>query len=570
MSDHHPTTLSPEQPGDAEVALPAHSANYTPLSPLSFIARSAEVYPDQPATIHGDITHTWGDTYQRCQTGAARMAAMGVSKGDVVAVIAPNIPALFELHFSVPMTGGILNAINTRLEASTIAHILEHGSAKVLFVDRDSTKVVLEAIKSLQNPPILISIDDAEATGEFISDLEYEDVVNPDALISEIPSKLLPAIDPNWQWELPEDEWQSISLNYTSGTTGKPKGVVYHHRGATLNALSNITGWHMGPHPVYLWTLPMFHCNGWCFPWSLAANAGTSICARTINAQTIYSSIANHGVTHFCGAPIILNFIVNADPSVIKPLPHTVNVMTAAAPPPASVLSDIEALGFHITHTYGLTETYGPAVMCAWKPEWDHLNDMERAKLKSRQGVRYQVLDQLDVLDPDTMKPVPRNGEAIGEIMFRGNIVMRGYYRDAKANEDAFRGGWFHSGDLAVMDPDGYLRILDRSKDIIISGGENISSIEIEDTLYSHPCVQEAAVAARADNTWGETPCAFVTLKQGTSATEAELIQWCRENMAHYKCPKNIVFRELPKTSTGKIQKFKLREWANNLDSDFN
>ena len=563
MSGHHPTTLSPIQPGDADVPLPAHAANYTPLSPLSFLARSAEVYPEQLATIHGEVTHTWGATYQRCQIGAARLVALGVKKGDVVAVIAPNIPALFELHFSVPMTGAILNAINTRLEASTIQHILEHGAAKVLFVDRDSTAVALEAIKNLPQPPMLISIDDKEASGKFISDVEYEAFVDGNAT----PTTSLPAIDPTWQWQLPDDEWQSISLNYTSGTTGKPKGVVYHHRGATLNALSNITGWHMGPHPVYLWTLPMFHCNGWCFPWSLAANAGTSICARNINAETIYSSIADHGVTHFCGAPIILNFIVNADPAIVKPLPHTVNIMTAAAPPPASVLLDIEALGFHVTHTYGLTETYGPAVMCAWKSIWDDLDDMERAKLKSRQGVRYQVLDQLDVMDPETMKAVPRDGTTIGEIMFRGNIVMRGYYRDAKANEEAFRGGWFHSGDLAVMDPDGYLRILDRSKDIIISGGENISSIEIEDTLYSHPAVQEAAVAAKADDQWGETPCAFVTLKRGQTATEKELITWCRENMAHYKCPKNIVFRELPKTSTGKIQKFKLREWANDLST---
>lgn len=563
MSSDHPTTLSPRQPGDAEVPLPANSANYTPLSPLSFLARSAEVYPDQLATVHAQVSYTWSETYQRCKIGAARLAALGICKGDVVAVIAPNIPALFELHFSVPMTGGILNTINTRLEAKTIAHILEHGAARVLFVDRDSTAVVLDAIKALQNPPLLICIDDVEATGEFISELDYESFVDPDAM----PSALLPAIDPLWQWQLPDDEWQSISLNYTSGTTGQPKGVIYHHRGATLNALSNITGWHMGPHPVYLWTLPMFHCNGWCFPWSLAANAGTSICARTINAETIYSSIADHGVTHFCGAPIILNFILNADPCIVKPLPHTVNIMTAAAPPPASILLGVEALGFHITHTYGLTETYGPAVMCAWKSQWDTLTSLERARLKSRQGVRYQVLDQLEVMNPTTMKPVPRDGQSIGEIMFRGNIVMRGYYRDAKANEEAFRGGWFHSGDLAVMDPDGYLRILDRSKDIIISGGENISSIEIEDTLYSHPGVQEAAVAAKNDEKWGETPCAFVTLRQGYTVTEQELIDWCRDKMAHYKCPKHIVFRKLPKTSTGKVQKFRLREWANEVDS---
>ena len=489
------------------------------------------------------------------------MAASGISTGDVVAVIAPNIPALFELHFSVPMCGGILNAINTRLEASTIHYILEHGGAKLLFVDKDSTEVVRQAIQGLENPPQLVAIDDPEATGEPIAEVNYEQFLDP----AFTANNSLAAIDPQWQWQLPADEWQSISLNYTSGTTGKPKGVVYHHRGATMNALSNITGWHMGPHPVYLWTLPMFHCNGWCFPWALAANAGTNVCARVITADTIYSSIEAHAVTHFCGAPIILNFIINADEKVIKPLPHTVNIMTAAAPPPPSVLSQIESLGFHITHTYGLTETYGPAVMCAWNPDWDNLPDAERARLKSRQGVRYQVLDQLDVLDPETLVPVPRDGKTIGEVMFRGNIVMRGYFRNAAANEEAFRGGWFHSGDLAVMDADGYLRILDRSKDIIISGGENISSIEIEDALYAHPAVLEAAVAARPDDKWGETPCAFVQLKKGESATEEDLINWCREKLAHFKCPKTIVFRELPKTSTGKIQKFKLREWTSEL-----
>ena len=561
MTDYHPTIPVAHQPGDGEVALPALKANYTPLSPLSFLRRSADVYPKRTAVIHGDRTLSWHECYQRCQAGAARMAAQGINTGDVVAVIAPNIPALFELHFSVPMCGGILNAINTRLEANTIRYILEHGGAKLLFVDRDSTEVVRQALQGLKNPPMLIAIDDSQATGEPITAIDYEQFI--DINVTAEPS--LATVDPQWQWQLPADEWQSISLNYTSGTTGKPKGVVYHHRGATMNALSNITGWHMGPHPVYLWTLPMFHCNGWCFPWSLAANAGTSVCARAINADTIYSSIDAHKVTHFCGAPIILNFIINADDNVIKPLPHTVNIMTAAAPPPPSVLARIESLGFHITHTYGLTETYGPAVMCAWNPDWDTLPETERARLKSRQGVRYQVLDELDVLDPETLIPVPRDGTTIGEVMFRGNIVMRGYYKNAAANEEAFRGGWFHSGDLAVMDADGYLRILDRSKDIIISGGENISSIEIEDALYAHPAVLEAAVAARPDEKWGETPCAFVQLKKGETVSEEELINWCRDQLAHFKCPKTIVFRELPKTSTGKIQKFKLREWARDL-----
>jgi fatty-acyl-CoA synthase len=480
------------------------------------------------------------------------LAEIGIQPGHVVSIIAPNIPELFEAHFAVPMCGAVLNAINTRLDARTIAYILQHSEARVLFVDRDSTVAVREAVATLEHPPLLIDIHDPAANGEPISDLDYETFVA--------------AGNPDYIWHLPEDEWQSISLNYTSGTTGEPKGVVYHHRGAYLNALSNISGWHMGPQPVYLWTLPMFHCNGWCFPWSLAANAGTSICTRTVSAEIIYDSIATHGVTHFCGAPVILNFIINADPGDIQPLPHTVEIMTAAAPPPAFVLQRIEALGFHVTHVYGLTETYGPAVMCAWKPEWNALPAAERATLKSRQGVRYQVLEGLDVLDPDTLVPVPRDGETIGEVMFRGNIVMRGYFRNAQANEDAFRGGWFHSGDLAVMDADGYLRILDRAKDIIISGGENISSIEIENVLYSHPQVLEAAVAARPDDHWGETPCAFVQLIDGATTTEAELIDYCRQHMAHFKCPKTVVFRELPKTSTGKIRKFELREWARALD----
>ncbi|MFK7852937.1 MAG: acyl-CoA synthetase [Granulosicoccus sp.] len=561
MTTYHPTLPAAQQPGDGKVALPAHRANYTPLSPLSFLKRSADVYPERTAVIHGERRLSWGECYTRCESAAARMAALGISTGDVVAVIAPNIPALFELHFSVPMCGGILNAINTRLEATTIRYIVEHGGAKLLFVDRDSTAVTQQALQGMSNPPILITIDDPEATGEAIGPVDYEQFLDSDSTADHA----LAAIDPHWSWQLPADEWQSISLNYTSGTTGKPKGVVYHHRGATMNALSNITGWHMGPHPVYLWTLPMFHCNGWCFPWSLAANAGTSVCARSISAETIYSSIDAHKVTHFCGAPIILNFLINADDDLIKPLPHTVNIMTAAAPPPPSVLSQIESLGFHVTHAYGLTETYGPAVLCAWNPDWDSLDDAERARLKSRQGVRYQVLDELDVLDPETMLPVPRDGKTIGEVMFRGNIVMRGYFQNEAANEEAFRGGWFHSGDLAVMDPDGYLRILDRSKDIIISGGENISSIEIEDALYAHPAVLEAAVAARPDEKWGETPCAFVQLKKGEEATSEDLINWCREKLAHFKCPKTIVFRELPKTSTGKIQKFKLREWAQQL-----
>lgn len=539
------------QPGDGDHTLPQHTANYTPLSPLSFLKRSADVYPDYTALIHGKRRTNFAEVYRRCRQLASQLTKVGVLPGDVVSIIAPNIPELYEAHFAIPMCGGVLNAINTRLESKTIHYILEHSQAKVLFVDRDSSKVVQQAVSTLSNPPILIDINDPAAKGSAISDTDYEN--------------FLAAGDENFHWTLPENEWASISLNYTSGTTGEPKGVVYHHRGAYLNAMSNITGWHMGAHPVYLWTLPMFHCNGWCFPWSLAANAGTSVCSRTVDAQVIYNSIEEHGVTHFCGAPIILNFIINADPAVVKKPAKPVEVMTAAAPPPASVLAKVESLGFHVTHVYGLTETYGPAVMCAWKSEWDALSADEQSVLKARQGVRYQVLDELEVLDPETLKPVPRDGETIGEIMFRGNIVMRGYYKNSAANEAAFKGGWFHSGDLAVMDPDGYLRILDRAKDIIISGGENISSIEIEDVLYSHPDILEAAVAAKDDEKWGETPCAFVQLMQGASLTEQDIINYCREQMAHFKCPTKVVFRELPKTSTGKVQKFQLRQWANEV-----
>lgn len=537
------------QPGDGEFPLSQHTANYTPLSPLSFLQRANDVYPDHVAVIHGKRQLSFGEVYGRCRQLASSLQQAGIQRGDVVSIIAPNIPELFEAHFAIPMCGAVLNTINTRLEAKTISYILEHSEAKVLLVDRDSTLVVHEALTALKNPPLLIDINDPLASGVAAADLEYE--------------TFLAQGDAQFKWSLPNDEWESISLNYTSGTTGQPKGVVYHHRGAYLNAMSNITGWHMQAHPVYLWTLPMFHCNGWCFPWSLAANAGTSICSRTVSAEVIFNSIEQYGVTHFCGAPIILNFLINADESVIKPLSKTVEVMTAAAPPPASVLARVEALGFHITHAYGLTETYGPAVMCAWKPEWDLRSPEEQSVLKSRQGVRYQVLEQLDVLNPDTLEPVARDGKTIGEIMFRGNIVMRGYLKNPDANEASFKGGWFHSGDLAVMDPDGYLRILDRAKDIIISGGENISSIEIETVLYSHPNILEAAVAAKDDDHWGETPCAFVQLVTGATETEQDIIDYCREHLAHFKCPSVVVFRELPKTSTGKVQKFLLREWAN-------
>lgn len=534
--------------------LDRNQANHTPLSPLSFLARAADVYPDQCSIIHGQRRYNWGETRERCQRLASALVQHGIGVGDTVSVIAPNIPEIFEAHFAVPMTGATLNAINTRLDVNTIKYILQHCDARVLITDRESSPVVSAVLDALDKRPLVIDIDDELAAGgEVIGEFDYE--------------TFLQQGDPDFSWKLPEDEWDAISLNYTSGTTGEPKGVVYHHRGAYLNALSNITGWNMPHHPVYLWTLPMFHCNGWCFPWSLAAIAGTSVCCRNITAEAIYSSIQDHGVTHLCGAPIIMNLVVNAPADIQQPLPHTVAIMTAAAPPPPSILSAIEALGFHVTHVYGLTETYGPAVMCAWKPEWDSLSVDEQAQKKARQGVRYQVLEGLSVMDTETLQPVPADGETIGEIMFRGNIVMRGYYRNDQANEEVFRGGWFHSGDLAVMDPDGYLRILDRSKDIIISGGENISSIEIENCLYNHPDVLEAAVAARPDDKWGETPCAFVGLKADSSVTEQALIDYCRSQLAHFKCPKTIIFTELPKTSTGKIQKFILRERAKELGS---
>lgn len=540
-----------------EEHLDKNRANYTPLSPLSFLQRAAEVYPDLPSIIHGSRRYTWSDTLNRCKRLASALTAAGIDAGDTVSIIAPNIPEMFEAHYAVPMCGAVLNAINTRLDASTIAQILEHGGSRLLICDRELSSVVADALATLDDPPKVIDIEDSELgsplPGKALGDINYED--------------FMASGNVDFNWSLPADEWQAISLNYTSGTTGNPKGVVYHHRGAYLNAVSNISGWNLPHECVYLWTLPMFHCNGWCFPWSLAAIAGTSICLRDISAASIYSALSTHKVTHLCGAPIIMNMICNATDKEIKPLEHTVNMMTAAAPPPAAVLEKIESIGFNITHVYGLTETYGPAVICAWRRDWEKLPAQERARLKARQGVRYQMLEGLDVIDPDTMQPVPRDGESIGEIMFRGNIVMRGYLSNRQATDDAFKGGWFHSGDLGVIDSDNYLRILDRSKDIIISGGENISSIEIEDVLYTHPDVVEAAVAARPDDKWGETPCAFVGLKADSKATEQQLIEYCRENMAHFKCPKTVVFTSLPKTSTGKIQKFKLREQAKALGS---
>ena len=538
-----------------EIGLDKGKANYVPLSPLSFIQRAALVYPDTISLIHGEQLWTWSETFTRCRRLASALTQRGIGAGDTVAVMAPNIPALYEAHFGVAMAGATLNAINVRLDAATIAFILNHGGSKVLITDRESADVICEAVQSVDRDLLVIDIDDPLASGgDLIGTMTYED--------------FLQAGDPDHAFELPADEWQTISLNYTSGTTGNPKGVVYHHRGAYLNALSNVLAWDLGHHPVYLWTLPMFHCNGWCYPWTLAALGGTSVCLRKVSAVGIFDAIADEGVTHFCGAPIVMSLIINATSAERREFEHVVKVMTAASPPPAAVLAAMEEAGFHMTHVYGLTETYGPAVMCAWKSEWNQRPMEERARLKARQGVPYHVLQDLQVMDPKTMKSVPADGETLGEIMFRGNIVMKGYFEDPAATREAFAGGWFHSGDLGVRHPDGYIQLKDRSKDIIISGGENISSIEIEDVLYRHADVLEAAVVARPDDKWGETPCAFVQLKASAPDTGAEdIIEFCREQLAHYKAPKTVVFGALPKTSTGKVQKFKLREQAQKMGS---
>ena len=523
-------------------------ANYVSLSPLSFLGRVARVYPDHPSVIHGGTRWTWRETAERCNRLASALAKRNIGPGDTVSVMAPNIPALYESHFGVPMTGAVLNALNIRLDAKTLAFILEHGEAKVLITDTEFSPVIKDALRICKQDLLVIDIDDPEGPGgDRLGELTYEE--------------LLTEGESNYTWSAPDSEWNAISLNYTSGTTGNPKGVVYHHRGAYLNASSNIIGWNLGHHPTYLWTLPMFHCNGWCFPWSLAAVGGTSVCLRNVSASAIFDAIADHSVTHFCGAPVVLNLIINAAESETRNFDHTVEVMTAAAPPPAAVLAAMEAAGFSMTHVYGLTETYGPAVICAWHPEWNDLPLAEQADIKSRQGVPYHMLEDLKVLDPETMNSVQPDALQLGEVMFRGNIVMKGYLKNPKATAEAFAGGWFHSGDLGVLYPDGYTQLKDRSKDIIISGGENISSIEIEDTLYRHPDVLEAAVVARPDNKWGETPCAFVTLKDtAVGVTGQDIINFCREQMAHFKIPKTVIFLELPKTSTGKVQKFRLRE----------
>ena len=530
-----------------ETHLDPNPANYAALTPLGFLERSANVYPDRVSVIHGEKHYRWAETRERCRRLASALRRSGISEGDTVSILAPNVPAIYEASFGVPMAGAVLNAINTRLDPATIAFILEHGRARLLITDRELSPAARDAVARLGRKIVVIDVDDPMAlSGDLFGECDYE--------------SFLERGDSDFDWQPPRDEWRAISLNYTSGTTGNPKGVVYHHRGAYLNALSNAIGWRMDAHPVYLWTLPMFHCNGWCFPWTIAALGGTNVCLRRVEAGAIYDAIADHAATHFCGAPVVLNLILNAREEEQRTFEHQVEVMTAAAPPPAAVLEAMESRGFHMTHVYGLTETYGPAVICAWKEEWDVLPAPERAALKARQGVRYHALEGLDVMDSETMRPVPRDGATIGEVMFRGNIVMKGYLANPNATDEALAGGWFHSGDLAVMHPDGYVQLKDRLKDIIISGGENISSIEVEDVLYRHPAVLEAAVVARPDETWGETPCAFVTLKEGASVGEREIIDFCRDNMAHFKAPKTVIFGPLPKTSTGKIQKFKLRQ----------
>ncbi len=527
------------------------AANFAELSPLSFLERTAATYPEHCSVIHGKKRFTWAETYARSRRLASALAGRGVGRGDTVAVMGSNTPEMYECAFGPAMLGAVVNTLNVRLDAAAIAFCLNHGEARLLITDREFSATVKQALADLGRNIAVIDIDDSEeqVDGELLGDKDYE--------------AFLKEGDPEFEWSLPENEWDAISLNYTSGTTGDPKGVVYHHRGAYLNASSNIIGWNMGHHPVYLWTLPMFHCNGWCFPWSIAAVAGTNVCLRRVNAANIYAAIAEHRVTHFCGAPIVLNFVINATDNERRQFDHTVNVMTAAAPPPAATLQKMQEAGFVVTHVYGLTETYGPAVMCAWHPEWDELPISEQTLRKGRQGVRYHMLDGLTVMDPETMQRVPADGETMGEVMFKGNIVMKGYLKNPKTTDAALAGGWFHSGDLGVIEPDGYLKLKDRSKDIIISGGENISSIEVEDALYAHPAVLAAAVVARPDDKWGETPCAFVELKDGEDGvTEADIIAHCRDKLAHFKAPKTVVFGELPKTSTGKIQKFKLRARA--------
>ncbi len=536
-----------------ELGLQRNQANHVPLSPLSFLRRTAQIYPAYPSIIDGTHRFTWGETYARCRRLASALRQAGVNPGDTVSIMAPNVTAMIEAHFGVPMAGAVLNTLNVRLDAEMLAFMLQHGEAKVLITDREFSPVITQALALLDKKPLVIDIDDpACQDGKLLGQMDYE--------------AFLAKGDPEFAWDLPADEWQAITLSYTSGTTGNPKGVVYHHRGAYLNAVANVMAWTMPAHPVYLWTLPMFHCNGWCFPWTIAAIAGTHVCLRRVDAKSIFSAIREHRVTHFSGAPIVLNAMINAPEQIkFRVTDRIVQCTTGGAAPPPTVIEGLELLGMNVTQVYGLTEVYGPAVSCAWNREWDHLPSDERAKIKAQAGVRYHMQEDLMVADPDTMQPCPMDGQTIGEVFMRGNLVMKGYLKNPAATEEAFAGGWFHTGDLGVLHPNGYLQIKDRSKDIVISGGENISSIEVEDVLYRHAAVLEAAVVARPDEKWGETPCAFVTLRDGETATEAALVAFCRGHLAHFKAPKTIVFGPLPKTSTGKVQKFLLREFAKNI-----
>jgi fatty-acyl-CoA synthase len=533
--------------GHYSIGLDKTPANFVPLSPLSFLERSAAVYPNLPSAVYEGRVFTWGQTYERCRRFASFLAKRGIGRGDTIAAMLPNIPAMNELHFAVPMTGAVLNTLNIRLEANTIAFQLDHGGAKIILVDPEFTGVISEALALMQGPkPGVIDVDDAVYPGKRIGELEYEDAVAQG--------------DPNFAARPPQDEWDAIALSYTSGTTGNPKGVVTHHRGAYLNAVSNILAGNLGQHPVYLWTLPMFHCNGWCFPWTIAATAGINICLRKVDPTKIFELIAEHGVTHMCGAPIVYNTLINAPDAPKAAAAKPVVGLIAGAAPPVAVLEGGERIGIKLAHVYGLTETYGPASVCAEQPGWDDLPADERAQLKRRQGVPYPLQEAVTVMDPETMQEVPRDGETIGEVMFRGNIVMKGYLKNEKATKESFAGGWFHTGDLGVLDEHGYVIIKDRSKDIIISGGENISSVEVEDVLYKHPAVLFAAVVAKPDAKWGEVPCAFLELKDNATTTEAEIIAFCRSHMPGFKTPKAVVFGTIPKTSTGKIQKFMLRD----------
>jgi fatty-acyl-CoA synthase len=533
-----------------ETGLAKNQANFQPLTPLTFLERAASVFPRRAAIVHGSLRRSYAEFYARSRRLASALAAHGISRNDTVTAMLANTPAMLECHYGVPMLGAVLNTLNTRLDVKILAFTLDHAETKALIVDREFAGVMRDALRHAKVKPLVIDYDDPEykGAGERIGTLDYEELVASG--------------DPQFRWSSPRDEWDAIALNYTSGTTGNPKGVVYHHRGAALLAQGNVIVSSMAKHPVYLWTLPMFHCNGWCFPWSISVVAGTHVCLRQVRAGPIYELMEREGVTHLCGAPIVMSTLLNAPAHEKRKLPHVVSFFTAAAPPPEAVLAAMKEAGFEVTHLYGLTETYGPAVVNDWQSDWDGLPAGEQAAKKARQGVRYGALDALTVMDPETMTPVPSDGETIGEVMFRGNVVMKGYLKNEAATVEAFAGGWFHSGDLGVIHEDGYIQLKDRSKDIIISGGENISSIEVEDALFKHPAVELAAVVAKPDEKWGETPCAFVELKPGMSATQEDLLDWCRDHLARYKCPRLIVFAEIPKTSTGKVQKFVLRERA--------